>query len=123
MAARRRATIIPENAELSTVQAAEVLKVSQLFLIKLLEAPECVRLPAPALNLAARQPLGVQGALAAGPGRTPAPPGQGAAPTVDEAAVEAWERFFRESGGRNRSMGLGEVMMASARDAWTGGDI
>lgn len=52
MAAGREATIIPENAELSTVQAAEVLNVSRPFLIKLLEAPERVRLPAPALNFA-----------------------------------------------------------------------
>lgn len=37
MAAGRGVTIIPENAELSTVQAAEVLSVSRPFLIKLLE--------------------------------------------------------------------------------------
>lgn len=37
MAAGRGITIIPENAELSTVQAAEVLNVSRPFLIKLLE--------------------------------------------------------------------------------------
>lgn len=37
MAAGRRVTIIPENAELTTVQAAEVLNVSRPFLIKLLE--------------------------------------------------------------------------------------
>jgi len=37
MAAGRGVTIIPENAELSTVQAAEVLNVSRPFLIKLLE--------------------------------------------------------------------------------------
>lgn len=37
MAAGRGATIIPENAELTTVQAAEVLNVSRPFLIKLLE--------------------------------------------------------------------------------------
>ena len=39
MAAGRGVTIIPENAELSTVQAAEVLNVSRPFLIKLLEEP------------------------------------------------------------------------------------
>jgi excisionase family DNA binding protein len=37
MAAGRGVTLIPENAELSTVQAAEVLNVSRPFLIKLLE--------------------------------------------------------------------------------------
>ena len=37
MAAGRGVTIIPENAELSTVQAAEGLNVSRPFLIKLLE--------------------------------------------------------------------------------------
>jgi excisionase family DNA binding protein len=37
MAAGRGITIIPENAELTTVQAAEVLNVSRPFLIKLLE--------------------------------------------------------------------------------------
>jgi len=37
MAAGRGVTIIPENAELSTVQAAEVLNVSRPFLIKMLE--------------------------------------------------------------------------------------
>jgi len=37
MAAGRGITLIPENAELSTVQAAEVLNVSRPFLIKLLE--------------------------------------------------------------------------------------
>lgn len=37
MAAGRGVTIIPENAELSTVQAAEVINVSRPFLIKLLE--------------------------------------------------------------------------------------
>jgi len=37
IAAGRGVTIIPENAELSTVQAAEVLNVSRPFLIKLLE--------------------------------------------------------------------------------------
>ena len=37
MAAGRGVTIIPENIELSTVQAAEVLNVSRPFLIKLLE--------------------------------------------------------------------------------------
>jgi excisionase family DNA binding protein len=37
MAAGRGVTIIPESAELSTVQAAEVLNVSRPFLIKLLE--------------------------------------------------------------------------------------
>jgi excisionase family DNA binding protein len=37
MAAGRGMTLIPENAELTTVQAAEVLNVSRPFLIKLLE--------------------------------------------------------------------------------------
>ncbi len=37
MAARRGVTIIPENAELTTVQAAAVLNVSRPFLIKLLK--------------------------------------------------------------------------------------
>jgi len=37
MAAGRGVTIIPENAELTTVQAAGVLNVSRPFLIKLLE--------------------------------------------------------------------------------------
>lgn len=37
MASGRAVTIIPENAELSTVQAAEMLNVSRPFLIKLLE--------------------------------------------------------------------------------------
>lgn len=37
MAAGRGVTVIPENAELSTVQAAQVLNVSRPFLIKLLE--------------------------------------------------------------------------------------
>jgi excisionase family DNA binding protein len=37
MAAGRGVTIIPENAELTTVEAAEVLNVSRPFLIKLLE--------------------------------------------------------------------------------------
>jgi len=37
MAAGQGITIIPENAELTTVQAAEVLNVSRPFLIKLLD--------------------------------------------------------------------------------------
>jgi excisionase family DNA binding protein len=37
MAAGRRVTIIPENAELTTVQAAEIINVSRPFLIGLLE--------------------------------------------------------------------------------------
>ncbi|MBW7882621.1 MAG: helix-turn-helix domain-containing protein [Caldilineaceae bacterium] len=37
MAAGQGITIIPENAELTTVQAAEILNVSRPFLIKLLE--------------------------------------------------------------------------------------
>ena len=37
MAAGRGVTIIPENAELTTVEAASILKVSRPFLIKLLE--------------------------------------------------------------------------------------
>jgi excisionase family DNA binding protein len=37
MAAGRGVTIIPENAELTTVQAADVLNVSRPFFIKLLE--------------------------------------------------------------------------------------
>ena len=40
MAAGRGITIIPQNAELTTVQAAEVLNVSRPFLIKLLEQEE-----------------------------------------------------------------------------------
>jgi excisionase family DNA binding protein len=37
MAAGRGVTVIPENAELTTLEAAEVLNVSRPFLIKLLE--------------------------------------------------------------------------------------
>ncbi len=37
MAAGRGLTLIPENAELTTVQAAEILNVSRTFLIKLLD--------------------------------------------------------------------------------------
>ena len=37
MAAGRGVTIIPENAELTTVQASDILNVSRPFLIKLLE--------------------------------------------------------------------------------------
>jgi excisionase family DNA binding protein len=37
MAAGRGVTLIPETAELTTVQAAEILSVSRPFLIKLLE--------------------------------------------------------------------------------------
>ena len=37
MAAGRGITLIPENAELTTVEAAEILNVSRPFLIKLLD--------------------------------------------------------------------------------------
>ena len=37
MAAEQGVTIIPENAEQTTVQAAEVLNISRLFLSKLLD--------------------------------------------------------------------------------------
>ncbi len=42
MAAGRGMTLIPENAELTTVEAAEVLNVSRPFLIKLLEEEEAI---------------------------------------------------------------------------------